>query len=57
MSWHCSQCDNVCMCLLTPAKDFRGRFSDDRAMLELFQKALNELEHVMKGVCACVCLW
>ena len=43
-------------------EDFRGRFSNDRAVLELFQKALNELDHVMEGVCvracvrACVCV-
>ena len=46
-----------CVCLLTPAKDFRGRCSDDRAVLELFQKALKELECVMEGECACVCVW
>ena len=38
------------MCLLTLAEDFRGRLSDNRAVLELFQKAVNELEHVMEGV-------
>ena len=43
-----------CVCLLTPAKDFRGRCSDDRAVLELFQKALKELECVMERECACV---
>ena len=43
-----------CVHLLTPAKDFRERCSDDRAVLELFQKALKELECVMEGECACV---
>ena len=42
-------------------EDFRGRVSDDRAVLELFQKALNELDHVMEGACArarvCVCMY
>ena len=46
-----------CVCLLTPAKNFRGRCSDNRAVLELFQKALKELECVMEGECACVCVW
>ena len=47
------------MCLLTPAEDFRERCSDDRAVLELFQKALKELECVMEGECVCVhvCVW
>ena len=43
----CVKCDNVC--LLTSVEDFRGRFSDDRAVLELVQKALKELECVMEG--------
>ena len=43
-----------CVCLLTPAEDFRGRCSDGKAVLELFQKALKELERVMKGECVCV---
>ena len=43
-----------CVCFLTPAENFRGRCSDDRA--ELFQKALKELECVMEGECACVCV-
>ena len=42
------------MCFLTPAENFIGRCSDDRA--ELFQKALKELECVMEGECACVCV-
>ena len=45
------------MCFLTPAEDFRGRCSDDRAVLELFQKSLKELECVMKGESACVLVW
>ena len=45
-----------CVCFLTPAEDFRGRCSDDRAVLELFQKALKELECVMEGEYACVCM-
>ena len=46
----------MCVCLLTPAKDFRERCSNNRAVLELFQKALKELECVMEGECACVCV-
>ena len=37
------------MCLLTSVEDFRGRLSDDRAVLELVQKALKEVECVMEG--------
>ena len=48
------------MCLLTSAEDFRRRFSDERAVLELFQKALDELKHAMEGVyeyvCTCKCV-
>lgn len=43
------------MCLLTPGKGFRERCSDDRAVVELFQNALKELECVMEGECAYVC--
>ena len=42
---------------LSSVEDFRGRFSDDRAVLELFQKALKELECAMEGVCMCVHVW
>ena len=38
------------MYLLTSVENFRRRFSDDGAVLDLLQKALNELEHVMEGV-------
>ena len=44
----------MCVCFLIPATDFRGRCSDDRAVLELFQKAVKELKCVMEGECACV---
>ena len=37
-------------------KDFRGKFSDDRAVLELFQKALKELECVMEGMYVSGCV-
>ena len=40
--------------LLTPAEDFRGRCSDYKAVLELFEKASKELERVMKGESACM---
>ena len=39
----------MCVCFLTSVEDFRGRFSDDRAVLELVQKALKEVECVMEG--------
>ena len=38
-------------------EDFRERFSDDGAVLELFQKALKELECAMEGVCIRVHVW
>lgn len=44
--------------LLTPAGDFREKFFNDSAMLELSQKALKELEFVTEGVnvwCGCEC--
>ena len=45
------------ICLLTPAEDFKRRCSDDRAVLELFEKASKELESVMKGESTCVLDW
>ena len=45
------------ICLLTPAEDFRGRCSNDRAVLELFEKASKELECVMEGESACMLVW
>ena len=37
------------MCFLTSVEDFRGRLSDEGAVLELVQKALKEVECVMEG--------
>ena len=54
----CSGCPLVtCICLLTPAEDFRERCSNYRAVLELFQKASKELECVMKRESACMLVW
>ena len=37
-------------------EDFRRRFCDDRAVLELLQKALKEVECVMKGMYVSGCV-
>lgn len=43
----------MCVSFHLIIEDFRERLSNGRAVLDLFQKAQNELEHVMKGVCLC----